>query len=94
MKIHRVKTSLTVKQEHAVEDRYFKGATALHYLRGCTLCAGGHARTWLALRGCGDSLTDIPEEEKVEGKDIGGVESPPGGVYSRTVNPRRLGSRL
>jgi len=39
--------------------------------RSCTLCAGGVAPR-LVLRGGGDSLTDIPEEEHVEGKDTGG----------------------
>jgi len=49
-----------------------QSSPTLHYSRGCTLCAGGHTHTRLALRGGGDSLTDIPEEENVEGKDMGG----------------------
>ena len=66
---HAVQTS---PQLWRASGRERQSSPALHYSRGCTLCAGGHTHTRLALRGGGDSLTDIPEEENVEGKDMGG----------------------
>mmetsp|Transcript_266 Transcript_266/g.538 ORF Transcript_266/g.538 Transcript_266/m.538 type:complete len:506 (-) Transcript_266:373-1890(-) len=66
---HAVQTS---PQLLRASGRERQSSPALHYSRGCTLCAGGHTHTRLALRGGGDSLTDIPEEENVEGKDMGG----------------------